>query len=682
MSLHTSDSFNDCYYSFSNGILVIGNSRFEHKVVFEQNVPRADYMLDKALRYRWENIRTKSALCNLPFIDWQSVAIESSSLVRNNNDLSERSLLIDLALTAPDLSAHMTWQIYPAMPFFTARMFVKKMKASETAAASGVNHGNIEKLEQAAKWQIPESGTIYTLPIDERHLKLDAIRLHDITDHNDMLVKTTTEQLYTARRQRFSGNIFLMHRYLHGNTLMIVKEGPTPDASLSRNAEELSIQGNTAVSLIGTGLGTEAYEGEALPCYGITVGVGTCGGMLREYKRFYRATHSDTENTTLTVMSNTWGDRNQDKAVNESFMTQEIFAAKLIGVDVVEIDDGWQQGVTSNSALKKGGVWEGYYAADPGFWNVNAVKFPHGLDPLVTQAVGSGLSVGLWFSPDSSNDFANHEKDAAVLHGFYQKYGIRHFKLDGIKIRNKTCEANLIKLMTHVIRDSNARVAFTLDVTAEVRFGYIYEKQFGTLFVENRYTDWGNYYPHRTLKNVWLLSGVLPARKLQFEVLNNKRNREKYGDDPLAPAMYGIDYLFASVMVSHPLLWMELQHLTPDDASTLANIIAVFKQHRDALHAAEVFPIGEIPDGTSFTGFQAVTGADEGYLILIKEYSSRQSYRYKLTDAAGRTLTVTELATNASGGYTVAAAVDAEGYIDVSISSPRSYVFLKYCIEN
>ena len=192
----------------------------------------------------------------------------------------------------------------------------------------------------------------------------------------------------------------------------------------------------------------------------------------------------------------------------------ELERAHELGVDIMQIDDGWQHGVTANSGRVKGGVWEGYYAYNDDFWQVDPMRFPHGLTPIVEKAAEYGVEVGLWFSPDSSRDFANVERDVETLINLYRKYGVRHFKLDGIKVRNKICETRLIYLLNRLSELSGGDIQFNLDVTAEDRFGYFYQQQYGTLFVENRYTDWGNYYPYRTFKNVW--DNSCPSRYIGF----------------------------------------------------------------------------------------------------------------------------------------------------------------------
>ena len=53
---------------------------------------------------------------------------------------------------------------------------------------------------------------------------------------------------------------------------------------------------------------------------------------------------------------------------------------------------------------------------------------------------------------------------------------------------------------------TGGQAVFNLDVTAGRRWGYHYGNEYGNIFLENRYTDWGNYHPHWTLRNLWMLS--------------------------------------------------------------------------------------------------------------------------------------------------------------------------------
>lgn len=132
----------------------------------------------------------------------------------------------------------------------------------------------------------------------------------------------------------------------------------------------------------------------------------------------------------------------------------------------------------------------------------------------------------------------------------------------------------------------------------------------GTLFVENRYTDWHRWWPYATFRNLWQLSQAIPPVRLRFECLNPKRNMDKYRNDPLAPAGYPLDWIFASVMAASPLIWCELSGLSAESRAELGRILPVWRGFRDELHAGVAYPVGPCPDGTTTSGFFTTT-ADE-----------------------------------------------------------------------
>ena len=233
-------------------------------------------------------------------------------------------------------------------------------------------------------------------------------------------------------------------------------------------------------------------------------------------------------------LSNTWGDRSRDARIQDAFLRQEVEAAARLGVDVVQIDDGWQQGRTSNSA-QKGGVWNGFWASDPGFWNVNRQRFPAGLSPVIDLARRKGMGFGLWFSPDSSNEFSNWERDAERLLELHRTAGVNYFKIDGVKAITELGEERLQMLFNRVLSKSGGRVVIDLDVTAETRPGYFGAMSVGPIFVENRYTDFHSYWPHQTLRNLWELAQYVDPLRLRMEFLNNTRNTNLYADDRLLP---------------------------------------------------------------------------------------------------------------------------------------------------
>jgi alpha-galactosidase len=325
------------------------------------------------------------------------------------------------------------------------------------------------------------------------------------------------------------------------------------------------------------------------------------------------------------LLSNTWGDRSKESKLNDGFIRREIDAGKALGVDVVEIDDGWQQGRTTG--FGSGGIWEGYWKSDPHFWNTDKNRFPGGLANIVSYAHVRGVKLGLWFAPDSSDDFANWRKDAEELLTLNKAYGVDAFKLDSVKIRSERSEENYHAILDRVTTESAGKLLLDLDVTAETRQGYFGAIAAGPIFVENRYTDNHSYWPHQTLRTLWELAHYVDPPRLRIEFLNSERNSNLYQDDPLAPIHYTPSSLFAIAMFSSPLAWLETSGLSKAYMEDASPIIATWKKERKTLYQGTILPIGDAPDGVTWTGFASV--ADKGlggYLLLFRELNAESTW--------------------------------------------------------
>lgn len=450
------------------------------------------------------------------------------------------------------------------------------------------------------------------------HWKLTQVEFEDQTDAHNELVHEREWLLHPCEELRLQGNLFLLENTLTREGTIFLKRAPLPHARQVKKALDF-VWDKSAVEFF-----ADDYETVTLPYCG-----GRFGAMaaLQKYQRQVRPVISGRD---CLFLSNTWGDRSRDARVNEEFILLEIEAGAKLGVDVIQIDDGWQRGRTSNSA-QKGGVWSGFWEADANFWDVHRERFPNGLKPLIEKARQHQMQFGLWFAPDSADDFANWQRDAhAILH-LYRTWGINYFKIDGVKALSIKAEQNLKRFFSQVLEQSKQRVVFDLDVTAEVRPGYWGSMETGPLFVENRYTDWHRYWPHFTLRNLWKLAQWVAPARLRFEFLNNQRNQHLYADDPLAPIAYSPDYLFATVMFCCPLGWFEISNLPDSYFRQAASLIALWKRHRDSIFSGTIYSIGSPPDGTSWTGFISLAPDEsQGYALIFRELNEVSTHQFPL----------------------------------------------------
>jgi len=580
------------------------------------------------------------------------------------------SLVVELATTG---SVRLTYrfQVFPDARGISVQLTAVGTGAGPASTSAGEQGGTASGIEvdrgQQARQQKIIADAMEVLDLAPQHLRLTQVRLADQTDNHNELVFENEWLLHTAEPLRLPGNLFIVENTLTGNGLIFLKEAPLPHARPVKNEVDLTFEPqNWRIGLLGQG--TDG-PGEGYRHVVLSYSRGRVGRIeaLHAYQRQLRV--YDPKRDAM-FLSNTWGNRSRDGRINEQFLTKEVHAGAKLGVDVIQIDDGWQKGASSNS-VRAGGVWAGYWDADPEFWNVNPERFPNGLAPIIKLAAASKMRFGLWFAPDSSNDFANWEKDAAKILELHRTFGVDYVKIDSVRANSKTAERNLRRFFDRVLEESRGAVSFDLDVTAQVRPGYFGMINVGPLFVENRYTDWHRYWPHHTLRNLWKLAQYVDPARLRMEFLNNSRNTQLYPDDPLGPAQYSPSYLFATVMFSNPLGWFEISNLPASYFEELPPLIARWKQERAGIFSGSIIPIGEAPDGVAWTGFVSVAkDGQSGYALLFRELNPSPEWEFSVPMFGAPKYSVTVL--GGAGSVSIAS-----GKLRARIPETKQFVWVK-----
>ena len=508
--------------------------------------------------------------------------------------------------------------------------------------------------------------------IEDHHQRLIQVELLDVTDRNNQLVHSKEWLLHNkdAENLALTGNLFVVECPLTGKGKVFVKSAPLPHI----REKEGPVIDLTVKPRWKEGFSYTLYQTgpEDLESWVILDFEDGRLGMTKAMHRWQQSLRPQTEQHCVpNFLSNSWGDRNRDSRIRESFMLAEIDRAAELGVDIVQIDDGWQKGRSANSAeaKEKKGVWAGFWDADPDFWTPDPERFPNGLEPLIERASEHDIEIGLWYAPDSWEEFRNWERDVNQIIALHQNYGVNHFKLDSITAETITARRNLASMFKAVLDKSAGKVICDLDVTAGKRPGYFDELTTGPLFVENRYTDWHNYWPHFTLRNLWQLSQWIDPRRLRMELLNNSRNENKYEGDPLAPSLYPPATLFASVMFANPLGWFENTGLSDSYVSEMAPLVACWKEHREQIFAGDILPIGDAPDGVVWTGFFSDGGEEnDSYAVFFNEKNPSKNHRFLVPRSFAKAEVL-----SGSGK----AGLDGNGII-ATIEEPFGYLFVRF----
>ena len=64
-------------------------------------------------------------------------------------------------------------------------------------------------------------------------------------------------------------------------------------------------------------------------------------------------------------------------------------------------------------------------------------NFPEGMKEISDYAKENGIIPGLWFAPDSHDNFALFERDTEIIRKAYLDWGFKLFKLDMLWVSNE-----------------------------------------------------------------------------------------------------------------------------------------------------------------------------------------------------------------------------------------------------
>ncbi len=507
---------------------------------------------------------------------------------------------------------------------------------------------------------------------NQKHWRYRSVNFKDITDQNNNLLSEQCAIPYN-KPERYTGNLIWAENLLSGFKFFVLKEAPNSTSQIEYPGYDFAIS-SKRISIPISGI-EESSDGESfVSTYTITLGIvdqQTDG--LASLRRYLKQSIPYNTLTHDMILMNTWGDRGKDGRISEQFILNEIDKASKLGITHFQIDDGWQQGASANSAFKnQNQSWDSWSADN---WRPNQERFPNGLEPIVKLAKEKNIELGLWFNPSKEEDYKSWKRDADIIVNLYKSYGIKYYKIDGVAIPTKQAAINFERFLKSVKERSNGEVFFNLDLTAGIRGGYFSYRYAGNLFLENRYTDFQNYYPYATLRNLWLLSRYFPAELLQIEFLNKWRNRYVYPrEDIFAPYNYDIDYLFATTMVAQPLAWFEATGL-PAEADEVTHLIKKYRAVQSELHSGVTLPIGDEPSGRSWSGFQTIIDDKSGFFLIFRENNEAESAKIETYLKENATI---KLSAICGDGDDIECNIDSDNRAKFTLEDKNSFVLFRY----
>lgn len=375
-------------------------------------------------------------------------------------------------------------------------------------------------------------------------------------------------------------------------------------------------------------------------------------GLQLALKQFDAARYPVVPARDLFILSNTWGPANPGGAqfTAEEFVLKELPALADLGIDVCQIDDGWQ----------KAGGGPGARSFLP--------KYRRGWQDIKAACDALGLRLGLWVAIRNANlDDLKRNLD---------ELGFISWKADFEHLASRADYEQRVAAYRTILKHAWGRTQFTLcPEYDDPRYGWYFAREYGSIYFQNLQEGAPAHLtmvPFQVLRQHWLLAKYLPANKLQVMLQNPKRTRRDLSDAYL----HSHAYCFAMGVPFVPCFFQSAQFLDAAGRDELKAFIKLYKAQRQALFGSYTFPIGDEPDNASWSGFQLVSPAGgQGHLLLFRELHNGDARRnLALKFVAGQTLRLRNLET----GETRTVTADAAGRVEFELKQPASYLFAEY----
>ncbi|OJW78785.1 alpha-galactosidase [Spirosoma sp. 48-14] len=671
---HGQTDLSSCQAIRKGDTLILGNSLIQRTYLFQNGNLSSFALQDKRTGKKWV-LANKNADFALPAKVGNPANGSFTVKPVAETSRTPAHLEAQVVVSLGDVWVKRVFRIYPNCPAIACDYYLKGRAPDWQQQVQQAY--DLRNLESLATQKEGEANAVVLdrLALPGLHWRGKSVEFFDATDQNNTLVQEYTRLAY-RQEVRLRGNLLFLDEVGTDTGIFWLKEAPVSGVQLAYPGFDFSLKFNE-MRAAGIGIGpTDLRDDEWVRGYSLVLGVWLGGetGQLTALRSYQQNLRIRQPNRDEMILLNTWGDRGQDKNINEAFVLRELKLGEKLGITHFQLDDGWQQGKSANSAFQGGSfkdIWR-----KPNYWLPDPKKFPTGFSRIMEAGKKRGITLSTWFNPSVDSSFKYWDRDAQVMIDQYRHYGIRMWKIDGVRIADKQAEINFRKMLDTVMASTNGEAVFNLDVTAGRRFGYHYFYEYGNLFLENRYTDWGNYYPHFTLRNLWMLARYVPPQRLQIEFLNKWRNQDRYPQgDSFSPAHYPFDYLFAITMPAQPLAWMEARNLPPE-AFAITGLINAYKKQWRAWHNGQLFPIGNEPSGTSWTGFQSISeNQSVGYVLVFREQNKAGAAKMKLMNLLPGTYQFTHLM---GQGKSFRMAVAADGAVSFALPQQMTFGFYQY----
>lgn len=279
-------------------------------------------------------------------------------------------------------------------------------------------------------------------------------------------------------------------------------------------------------------------------------------GMQMALKKLDRARYPVFPERDLFILSNTWGPANPGggQFTEEDFLLKEIPELTNIGIDVMQIDDGWQSSGGSSAARDF------------------SPRYKHGWKDIKAKMDQYNLRFGLWVTAQ----YVTVEE----LKRNIDELGFISWKVDFDQLQSRKDYEDRTAKYRAAMKYAPLKTQFTLcPEYDDPRYGWYFAKEYGSIYFQNIQEGLPEHLtmvPYQVLMQHWLMSKYFNSNKLQVLLQNPKRTNPQLSDAP----QHSHSYTFAMGLPFVPCFFQSGQYLDPDGKTELKDFISLYKKHR------------------------------------------------------------------------------------------------------
>lgn len=374
------------------------------------------------------------------------------------------------------------------------------------------------------------------------------------------------------------------------------------------------------------------------------------------------------------IMSNTWGSAddyaNSKYASREENILKELKTSQELGLDLLQIDDGWQGWGYDNWKPVESAVYKKRKkdTDSPIKDGTEYVNYPEGWKNVKAAAKNAGIRLGLWA--------ASWIPEEDLVWNF-ENGDFRSFKLDFAKLNTYAKLHEFENRVRQLVLRSDHKVRVNWDVTENPpRIGYYFGREYGNIYLENRKPMMPVnvvYHPWLVLRDAWHVAKYTNLNKFQITYQNVDLVNREVSD----AYKYNHGYALAITLMGSPIFFQEIHLLSEEAKATIKPLIDTYKSVRNQMYSGYVFAIGDEPTNASITGFQNYNPTTQsGYLTLFREINcEKEKFVFELNFLRGKTVEFKNLMTNET--WTMA---DFQN-LDMNFENAGDYKFIEYRVK-